>query len=652
MKRTTTLLGIVFILLQTQAQNLQQPHSKYWQTETKVKLTDEVESSSSIDVVKRKNQTAKIPGTILFSETFANQIPTGWTVTNNAGNSNNWIWSNSAPGGQYSTTVAAINSTSGSNGFMSLPSGLFNTPFPTGGPIAMDTWFTSPAITIPATAAVILSFEQSQRYCCAGTDELVAEVSNDGIVWTTYDAALGRNPNTAAPNPTTAAAELVQLNVSADLANQTTAYVRFRMTGATHYYWMIDDVELIEGAANAMEIEGWSINFSDTSLNPTMYYVPQMALDPITFTVNSFNAGSNTQTNVAFNVDLYQDSTWARTPGVGLIASITKPYGIPVPSLQRDTVNAGDYNNLIDGYIRAEFSISTDSVNQNQANATATGYFVITDTILAKDFGPYVGDAGPGNYVGGGNDGDAWASLMTVGTNPKIHGNFVCNTIGLLVANVATNDGASIQPRIYYWDDTASTIGGALGNPIGSSPFSTTIDTSMFGNWINLPIFPPASIIPGAQYAVGWEQTGGASVGAEFTVARDRNVEPRQQTVTNFVYVNDAAPAWGWVTQVGAIRMHFDLTIGIDEKNSESTSVFSVSPNPNNGQFKLNINSDQAETYQLNVRNMLGQVVYTDNISVNGQKVQDLDLSGVEKGVYFVSLNNGSERITKKVIIK
>ncbi len=649
MKKNYALLtGLIFVSSLGFSQNL----TKFQNAEAKVKLTEEVESSSAINAVKRKNQTAKIPGTILFSETFANQIPAGWTVTNNAGNSNNWIWSNTAPGGQYSTTTVAINSTTGSNGFMSLPSDLYNTPFPSGGPLSMDVWFSSPAITIPATASVLLSFEQSQRYCCSGADELVAEVSNDGIVWTTYDAALGRNPNTAAPTPTSAAAELVQVNVSADLANQTTAYVRFRMTGATHYYWMIDDVELIEGAANAMEIEDWSINFSDTSQNPTMYYVPQLALEPLTFDVASFNAGSNTQTGVTFNVDIYQDSTWAGGAGSGLLATVTQPYGIPVPSLNRDTVTAGTYNNLANGYLRTVFSVTSDSVNQNPAAATVTDYFVVTDSILAKDFGPYVGDAGPGNYVGGGNDGDAWASLMTVGTNPSITGNIVCNTIGLLVANVATNDGASIQPRIYYWDDTASTIGGALGNPIGSSPFSTTIDTSMFGNWINLPIFPPASIIPGAQYAVGWEQTGGASVGAEFTVARDRNVEPRQQTVTNFVYVNDAAPAWGWVTQVGAIRLHLNLPIGIDEKNSESTSVFSVSPNPNNGQFKLNINSDQAETYQLNVRNMLGQVVYTDNISVNGQKVQDLDLSGVEKGVYFVSLNNGSERITKKVIIK
>ena len=49
---------------------------------------------------------------------------------------------------------------------------------------------------------------------------------------------------------------------------------------------------------------------------------------------------------------------------------------------------------------------------------------------------------------------------------------------------------------------------------------------------------------------------------------------------------------------------------------------------------------------------MLGQEVYTDIINVNGTYRQQMDLTQFEKGVYFVSLENGAEKILKKVVVK
>jgi hypothetical protein len=127
-------------------------------------------------------------------------------------------------------------------------------------------------------------------------------------------------------------------------------------------------------------------------------------------------------------------------------------------------------------------------------------------------------------------------------------------------------------------------------------------------------------------------------------------LEAAQPAVSNFVYVNDAAPAWGWVTQLAAVRLNLSLAIGVDEKDVKSE--FSVSPNPSNGLVTLNVSSNVAKTYTLTVRYMFGQSVYTDNLGVHGAKSQDFDLSNVDKGVYFVTLQNGNERLVKKVVIK
>lgn len=635
--------------------------SRFSSEEAKVKFS-EIESPSNINAISKvRKSSIKAPGTVLYSEDFDSQIPAGWTVTNQAGNSNDWIWSNTAPGGQYSSSVAAINSTTASNGFMSLPSDLYNTPFPVGGPVGMDTWFTSPAITIPSTPSVLLQWEQSTRYCCSSGDELVVEVSTDNVSWTTYDAINGRSPSTSIPNPTSAPAELVSINVSAQFANQTTVYIRFRKTGASHYYWMIDDVSLVEGAADAMELGDHTINFADTSdpnisISPYQSVVPQLALNSLTFTGEVFNAGSNTQNGVGLEVEVVQDSTYVGLAGLGTVDIQSTMLGIPTPTLQRNILNVGPYLNTGDGHYIAYFRALSTATNQNPSAALGSRSFVVSDSILSTarlDASLYVGDAGPSNYVGGGNDGDRHGVLMTIGTNPATTSGVFATSISIFVANVATNDGASIQPRGWEWRDTASTIANAISpNPVVSSPFSTLIDNTMLGTWVTLPLFPPTALTPGKQYVIGWEQTGGASTGAEFTAGRDRGVEPLQPSVSNFIYVNDASPSWGWITQVAAVRLNFgNLVIGLDSEE-EAKADFSVSPNPNNGLFHLDLTSKTSKTYSLSVRNSIGQIVYTDNISVNGSLSRNMDLTNVDKGLYFVTLDNGSERLTKKIIIQ
>ena len=66
----------------------------------------------------------------------------------------------------------------------------------------------------------------------------------------------------------------------------------------------------------------------------------------------------------------------------------------------------------------------------------------------------------------------------------------------------------------------------------------------------------------------------------------------------------------------------------------------------------MTVSSTEVVTYNVNVRNMLGQEVYTDIINVNGTYRQKMDLTQFEKGVYFVSLENGSEKILKNVVVK
>ena len=198
MKKNYTLLsGLILMSSFGFAQGLM---GNYQASEATPKLTQ----SEMMPVAKANQQ--KAFGDTIYYQDFNASIPAGWTVTNASNNGNDWVWAagGTAPGGQYSTNVAALNSPTGSNGYMMLPADLYNTPFPPGGPLPMDTWFSSPSFSLldsnnnlAQRSSVIISWYHAQRYCCSSANQLVLEVSNDGTTWTTFNATGGRGANTA-----------------------------------------------------------------------------------------------------------------------------------------------------------------------------------------------------------------------------------------------------------------------------------------------------------------------------------------------------------------------------------------------------------------------------------------------------------------------
>lgn len=100
--------------------------------------------------------------------------------------------------------------------------------------------------------------------------------------------------------------------------------------------------------------------------------------------------------------------------------------------------------------------------------------------------------------------------------------------------------------------------------------------------------------------------------------------------------------------------------VGLTQKNGKiivieseeiiSASVensISISPNPTNGKFNINLNDVSAE--KVVVYNMLGKVVSETTVTENARSL-DIDLSNLPASVYMVHVHTGSEVILKKVI--
>jgi len=90
--------------------------------------------------------------------------------------------------------------------------------------------------------------------------------------------------------------------------------------------------------------------------------------------------------------------------------------------------------------------------------------------------------------------------------------------------------------------------------------------------------------------------------------------------------------------------------VGVEE-NAEAASL-EIYPNPTSGKFNLNIVANDMADAQLQVIDIVGKVIYTQNISVAGSELVALDLSDNPRGIYFVQIKNDTQSISKKVFLK
>jgi len=90
---------------------------------------------------------------------------------------------------------------------------------------------------------------------------------------------------------------------------------------------------------------------------------------------------------------------------------------------------------------------------------------------------------------------------------------------------------------------------------------------------------------------------------------------------------------------------------GKSVKSSEKTAnqIVAIYPNPNNGQFTLELTTIESGT-SIFIYNTLGSVVFRS--TATNEASQIINLQGIKKGVYIVKVINRDEQFTKKMIVK
>ena len=117
----------------------------------------------------------------------------------------------------------------------------------------------------------------------------------------------------------------------------------------------------------------------------------------------------------------------------------------------------------------------------------------------------------------------------------------------------------------------------------------------------------------------------------------------RYGTVANGYFLTQGASTTDWWIHVSG-----NSTVSIDEQKLDNS--IALYPNPTSGNVTLEI--AQGGTYTIDVLNLVGQVVYSEQVSINGGEKLNRDFSSLTKGVYLINLNGEGTSKTSKLTIK
>jgi hypothetical protein len=110
----------------------------------------------------------------------------------------------------------------------------------------------------------------------------------------------------------------------------------------------------------------------------------------------------------------------------------------------------------------------------------------------------------------------------------------------------------------------------------------------------------------------------------------------------------DTLPATNNHLSIFIARMGEALLTEISPVKTVQEALLVVSPNPNEGVFRVSMNISGAPT-KLNIYDLLGNRVLTRVITNSANEV--IDISDKPKGIYFVELDTGKEKLNKKIMV-
>ncbi len=521
---------------------------------------------------------------------------------------------------------------------------------------------TSPTINLNSPD-VFLSLHQQIFHCCNLNLEVFIEVSTDGGA--TWPAANRFKTNIVDRNARhwdLGLGYYFEYDLSGILSGNPTnnVKIRFNWTSTSpdangqysnNYFWMIDDIEI-------SDLPRHKVKFTDFGGAPAHDFIVDgdgantktgvICLDealPISFDSNVFNFGTDDQTGVDLQVQIYDASGNL----AGTVQSSSNSTLLKGDTLDFNSLTTSAWTPTATGNYTFVYSVISDSipVSLNAEVVRDSFPLVVTDSVTSIDFSTF------GNSVGTselGNDGSALAVRYHLAV-PSF-GNTMVEIPDLIIDySTATVAGGDIQIEVY--DTTGFDFQNGFGGPALVSKAFTLGTPEDNGAVVSYDLSingTPLMVNPGSYYFVVYMFSNQGN--NRVAIANDQTF-PSTGTSAVMFDIGDARWYVGYndskTFNAPFIKVKKNPnTIGLEEV--VRTDYMNIYPNPSDGH--LAIEMEQGGTFKLDLVNTAGQVVDSRPATANGGEKIDLNYTNVAPGTYFLKVEGKNYHRTARIVIQ
>ena len=597
-------------------------------------LLHTTKKAPSIYQLKSLQNTVVDSANIIWHENFRDgldgnnsSLDPAWTTGGNDGAI--WEYDLDGSNGDYAGDIPyTIESESAANGWM-----IFDADGSNAGlnPVAYSNrqgHLTSPYIDLSNDSNVTLSFQHAYRWCCYNSHELVVFI-NDGSGWNSNNSFLVNELGTVNALSGTVTVDIIISDIA---ALKDSVQIRFDWANggqtASHYFWMIDDVRIIKTEAyNSNILDSYHV-VESPYFGITSYRV--MPLEQASQSAYYFGGYLE---NVGYNsIDSLRLKASIDSEGF-----TTESYGYSLNSTEKDTIFANQGFSPSDtGLYTANITgsddfgyVNTDTLSQN---------FKVSEYIYARDNGDNVTNFGRfGINSDGtrqyGNIFDIYQNATLYAVTLRLDQRTTANATGKIVINTVDPNTGEVN---YLTESETLNLG------------------DQTNEWFNVVLDPPVILDAGqvvlptlyaeynAQDTVFISTSGTNTFNGESIV---QDIDGIQQGVD--------PGAWLYTTFAPCIRLNFDPNAsGINVNVEENLNFkFNIYPNPSNGHFNIQFANTKFEDLILNVSNIIGQSVYSEQLKHYQSIQKTLNLSQLEAGIYYISLSNSEGQAKSKRLV-
>ena len=138
------------------------------------------------------------------------------------------------------------------------------------------------------------------------------------------------------------------------------------------------------------------------------------------------------------------------------------------------------------------------------------------------------------------------------------------------------------------------------------------------------------------------------------SVATINSFNGNSATGTWSIFFTDIAVGDGITGTIQKVTFNLCKSALVPVLSSESFDISDLVlyPNPNNGNFNIQFTSTSGNEIKVNVHDLRGREIFTKKYSNNGLFNENLQLSNVQSGIYLVTIQDGSSKVTKKIVIE